>query len=220
MADIDKLFRFSDANGDHASNNNSVQGFIEALEYAFYENAYTPLSMSHTCLINELRRVTIYDALDNNYLYESALDALAEQWSIPGWEFVGRYNVTTTVADRKNAVLKNTLSLMRVLGTPYAIERILETFGYTDVTVTEYITLSVTHDGTFDNDGVALHIGNFSNQLFNVELTSSHDVSQSDLDEQNAIISLINSYKKERVELYKLTINEPSNPGGRTIQVW
>ena len=220
MADIDKLFRFSLSNGDHSSENPSVQAFVELLEYVFYENSYASLSLSHTCLMNELRRVTIYDALENNYLTESAMDSLAEQWALPGWEYVGQYNVSTTVADRKNEVLQKTMALMRVIGTPYAIERILETFGYTDVVVTENVNLQILHDGIFDHDGTAIHLGNFNNQLFSVELTSDHDVSQVDLAEQNAIIDLINKYKKERVDLYQLEIKEPSNPGGRTVQVW
>ena len=220
MADIEKLLRFSDADGNHSSENDSIQGFVEALEYAFYSNTYTPLSMTHTCLMNELRRVTIYDALENNYLTESAMDSLAAQWSLPGWEYVGQYNVDTTVADRKNEYLKKTIALMRVIGTPYAIERILDTFGYTNIVVDENKDLTYLYDGTYDYDGVATYAGNLNHQLFNVELESDHDISQVDLSEQNAIIALINGYKKERVELYQLIITEPSNPGGRTVQVW
>lgn len=219
---IEGAYLWTDALGRLAKESPSPKGFVEALDYIFFNETYVgnevslPTTGTWEPLTELLNRVTIYTAIQRNILPEAGLDAVADQIGLPGWEYVGQYNVTTTVKDRKNEVIKIAWELLNHRGTPYAIQRILEVFGYTSVIVIENVTVNIKYDGTFKYDGQVRYIGDLLNQMFNVELTSDHVIPIGG-DEENAIIALINAYKKYRPELYQLRINDP---GLRVVQVW
>jgi len=217
---VSRFFKWSDDSGNFATSNLSVQGFIAAIDYMIYDTSYTKQDLSvltHIPLNDLLLRVPIFKGIKYNLYRENVLDELAEQFNVLGWQYAGKYNITTTVQDRKNDFLKVSGDILRHAGTAYAIYMIMTQFGYTNVIVHENWDVGILYDGVFDYDGKAIYSGSLDNQLFVVEFTSDHDI---DSDEQDAIVDLINSYKKYRIELYALIIHEPSNPGGRTEVIW
>jgi len=217
MSDILNIFKGSDATGAPLKENLSVKAFSAALQYVFLDTAYTgTFSLSHIPLFQQLDKLMLFSALEANTLPETVLDILAEQFSVHGWEYVGEYNVVTTIKDRKNEFLKQTMDLKRHRGTPFAVEKVLTNFGYTNIIIVENISVLAKYDGSIQYNG-SMQYDDLKNQLFNVGITSDHDLN---LKEETVVIRLINKYKKERPELYRLVVIEPSNPGGRTVQVW
>lgn len=201
------------------------KAFAEIIKYFFYGNSSlkTLLGLSNaTPVFDSIKKVYTYIEIDENEINEATADELAKQFRLKGYEFAGLYNAigSITVLQIKRNFIKNALRLKRSEGTPYAVQLILEMFGYENIVITENIDLPTICDGTYLMNGKIDMSGNLSNNLFSVQIESLHDISQIDLSEQNAIISMINLYKKYRPELYQLIIIEPSNPGGRVVGVW
>ena len=201
------------------------EAFAKIIQYFFYgdETLKSSLVLSNANPFYEsVEFCYIYEKIVEKSINEATCDALAVNFNLKGYEFAGLFNAIlgVSVLDIKRDLISAALELKRHEGTPYAIELILTKFGYSDIELTENISISLIRNGTFLRNGTIARSGNLNNQLFSVTLTSNHDVSQVDLEEQNAIISMINLYKKYRPELYQLIIKEPSNLSGRVIQVW
>jgi len=217
---IDRAFLWRDFDNVLARDNETVQGYLDVLDKAFHIDTPT-----RTSLNTKIQNVTTWTAIKNGTLSEPMMDLIARQLNFPAWEYVGKYNLIApfdTVLKRKREMLKHIVRLMRVRGTPYAVEQILLAFGFTDVIIHENISVDILYDGTFSYNGQGVYAGTLIHQLFNVELTTTLDIATAPTpDEQlDAIVSIVNSFKKYRPELYQVIAHTPSFPGGMTRTIW
>ena len=217
----DKAFRWRDYSNVQALSNVTVQGFLAAIEGTFEID--TPSSIS---LDTRLQTITLWSAIHKKLLDEPTMDIVARQFNFPAWEYVGRFNVAPpfdTILKRKQEMLKQVVKLMRYRGTPYSVEQSLLAFGFTNVIIHENVTVTLLYDGTYKYNGLVPYSGTMKHQLFSVELTTTLDLiaPAGSPDEQlDAIVSIVNNFKKLRPELYQVIAHTPSVPLGDTRQIW
>lgn len=220
MDNREKAFKWSDFDAVQALENTTVKGFLSAVNNAFDADSSTRMGFAL-----EITKVITRQAINDGVLSEPMMDLIAEQMGFPVWEYVGRFNLIApfdTVLKRKREMLKNIERLMEVRGTPYAVAETLRAFGFTNVIIHENRALTFLYDGTYNYDGVAAYAGDFKHNLFDVELTSVLDlVAPGNPDEQiDAIVNIVNQFKKLRPELYQVKVHTPSVPAGDTRTVW
>ena len=212
----------------------NAEAITKIMDYLFNDKTYSSDTLTlpasgatHIPLSDELNNLSIWERISDGSVKEDVLDQLADQWQVLGYEYAGLYyewNGSTglSVFDFKLAFIREAFQLKSVIGTPYSIQQILERFGYTTIEVDDALSTGpeILYDGTYKYDGSVGYWGaGAKHNFFNVELTSTHDIAAGST-EENTIIELIGLYRRFRAELYKLTMIDPSNPGGRQITVW
>jgi hypothetical protein len=217
---IERAFLWRDYDNVAALDNITVQGFVKMLNESFHMDSPT-----YTSLDSRLENLSIWSAIKKGLLDEPTMDLVASQMNFPAWEYVGRFNLIApfdTVLKRKREMLKHIFRLMKYRGSPYTVEQALLAFGFTDVIIHENINLVLKYDGTYWYNGVIAYSGDLKHNLFNVELTTILDLTTPPApDEQlDAIINIVNAFKKYRPELYQVIAHTPSVPGGDTRQIW
>lgn len=220
LENIERGFLWRDYDNVLALSNITVQGFLSVLNESFDID-----SPSYTGLNSRLRSLTLWTAIKNKLLDEATMDIVARQMNFPAWEYVGRFNLIApfdTVLKRKQEMLLHIFRLMRFRGTPYTIVEALLAFGFTDVSIHENISVFQTYDGTYYYNGVVTYAADLKHQLFSVELTTLLDLKVPPVpDEQlDAIVNIVNAFKKERPELYQVTAHTPTVPAGDVRQIW
>lgn len=218
MTGRERAFLWSDYDAGQAINNLTVLGFLEAINKTFDANTPTRTGMSV-----ELDKIPMWTAIENKLLDEPMMDLIARQMKFPAWEYVGKYNLVApfdTVLKRKQEMLRHVVRLMEVRGTPYSVAEALRAFGFTSVSIIENVSLDFKYDGTYNYDGTMAYFGNFEHNLFNVELTTILDLVGPPDEQVDAIVSIVNAFKKYRPELYQVIIHTPSVPSGTTRTVW
>lgn len=218
--DIERAFAWTDADNNQAQDNLTVQGFLEVINNIFYISTPT-----YVCLEERLESVPIDTAVENGWLNEPIMDLIAEQMRFSAWDYVGKFNLIApfdTVLKRKKEMLKWLRRLMRFRGTAWAIEQVLLAFGFSSIIIHENVVLNLLYDGTYDYDGAISYSGTLKHQLFSVELTTTLDlITPGNPDEQiDAIVSIVNNFKKFRPELYQVVAHTPTVPTGDTRQIW
>jgi hypothetical protein len=217
---IERGFLWRDWNNVAALDNETVKGFVDTLNKTFSVDTATYVS-----LYTRLANITTWTAIKNGLLDEPTMDLIARQLNFPAWEYAGKYNLVApfdTVLKRKREMLKHVVRLMQYRGSPYAIEQSLLAFGFTNVIIHENVSVDIKYDGTYIYNGVVSYSGTLKHNLFTVELTTILDLTTPPApDEQlDAIISIINSFKKYRPELYQVIAHTPSVPAGDVRQIW
>lgn len=217
---LERAFFWRDFDNVAARDNVTVSGFIDMLNATFHVDTPTYISLN-----TRLENISTWAAIKKGVLDEPTMDLIARQLNFPGWEYVGRFNLVVpfdTVLKRKREMLKHVVRLMRYRGTPYAIDQALRAFGFTGVIIHENIGVDVIYDGTLYYNGKVTYSGTLKHQLFSVELTTGLDlVALPGDDEQlDAIVSIVNNFKKYRPELYQIIAHTPSVPLGDVRQIW
>lgn len=217
---IERGFLWRDWNNKAALDNQTIKGFVDMLNKTFSVDTATYVSLK-----TRLANITTWTAIKNGLLDEPTMDLIAKQLNFPAWEYVGKFNLVppfTTVLERKREMLKQVVRLMQYRGSPYALEQSLLAFGFTNVIIHENINFVITYDGTYKYNGIVDYSGNLKYQLFSVELTTGLDLLPpgSDDEQLNAIINIVNSFKKYRPELYQIIAHTPSVPAGDVRQIW
>lgn len=220
---IERGFLWRDWDNIAAMENTTVQGFVDMLNKTFSVDTATYVSLN-----TRLENITTWTAIKNGLLDEPTMDIVARQLNFPAWEYVGKYNLIApfdTVLKRKREMLKHVVRLMRYRGSPYAVEQTLIAFGYTNVVIHENVSVNIKYDGTYKYDGTVSYSGTLEHNLFSVELTTTHNLPPVLVpgvygEQVDAMISIINSFKKYRPELYQLIVHTPAIPGGATLQIW
>lgn len=169
----------------------NANAFVELFDYLFYNSTYVSGAIAlpvapgvNNPVLNEMDNVVLFTELKNDKLTEAMLDELAYQFNNSAYDF------TLSLA-LKRALIKNTLELARYKGTPYAIEYVLTKFGYTNIVITENISLAITYDGTFTYRGIIDYSGTLENQLFSVQFESAIDLLTYSGDTLSNITSLV-----------------------------
>lgn len=217
---LDRAFFWRDFDNVAAQNNVTAKGFIDMLNETFHVDTSRYISLN-----TRLENISIWTAIKKGLLDEPTMDLIARQLNFPGWEYAGKFNLIApfnTVLKRKREMLKHVVRVMRYRGTPYAIEQALLAFGFTDVIILENINVDVLYDGTFFYNGKVTYSGSLKHQLFSVELTTTLDLVPlpGDDEQLDAIVSIINNFKKFRPELYQVIAHTPSVPLGDVRQIW
>ena len=220
--DIERFFLWRNYDNEAALDVPSVKGFVKVLNEALHTDSTT-----YTSLFSRLQNLMQWSAVKDGLLDEPTMDLLVGQLNFPAWKYAGKYNLIApfdTILKRKREMLKNVVRLMKYRGTPYSIQQALLAFGFTNVTITENINLTLLYDGTYFYNGIINYSGTLKHNLFSVELTTILDllpVADQDDDEQlKAIIDIVNAFKKYRPELYQVIAHTPSVPAGDTRQIW
>lgn len=220
-AELERMFHWKDGDGLFGKENPTIQAFIKIFDYTFNDDTYTGNEINlpapgktHLPLMKGARRASLYSAIQNNELNEASLDAFAEQCNFLGWYYAGKYNIVTTIKDRKNTLIKSSRELSHHIGTPHAVYRILELMGYSDIEIIENVGDDLMYNGLIKYDGNFKYFSDLDRHFFDVELTSDHEI---DIEEEQAIINLVNLYKKYRVEFFKIKITDPVHPDGRYV---
>jgi len=217
---IERAFLWRDYDNIAAQDNVTVKGFIDMLNETFHTD-----SVSYTSLNSRLENVNIWTAIKDSLLDEPTLDVIARQMNFPAWEYVGRFNLIApfdTVLKRKREMMKHIFRLMKYRGSPYTVEQALLAFGFTNVIIHENINIGLLYDGTFDYNGLITYSGDLLHNLFSVELDTILDlVPLPGYDEQlEAIVNIVNAFKKYRPDLYQVIAHTPSVPAGDVRQIW
>lgn len=202
---------------EHLQDNASVLAFSKVLDYLFKDATYSsgPLSLpniapSHIPLFDSNDSLLLFNQLESGDISDNALDKLAEMFGISGYEYVVQFtSVPAEIREIKLNLVRFGLYLQRIKGTPKSIQLILEKFGYTNIVITENIDVATIYNNSHLYDGDIEYIGNLSDYLFSVDITSDHSI---DNTERDYMIALINLYKKYGTELYQLTTREPAGP--------
>ena len=220
FSNIERGFLWRDYDNIAALDNVTVQGFVDMLDKTFNVDTATYISLN-----SRLENITLATAIKKKLLDEPTMDVVARQINFPAWEYVGKYNLVApfdTVLKRKQEMLLHVYRLMRYRGAPYAVEQALLAFGFTNVIIHENIARNVVYDGTYTYNGTITYAGTLKHQLFSVELTTILDIAADPTpDEQlDAIVNIVNAFKKYRPELYQVIAHTPSVPGGLTRTVW
>lgn len=217
---IERGFLWRDWDNTAALDNPTVKGFVDTLNSAFNVD-----TVSYISLNTRLANIKIWTAIKNGLLDEPTMDLIARQLNFPAWEYVGRYNLIApfdTVLKRKREMLRHVVRLMQYRGSPYAIEQALMALGFTNVIIHENVSVDIKYDGVYYYNGVAAYSGNLEHNVFSVELTTTLDLVPlpGDDEQLEAIVSIINSFKKYRPELYQVKAHTPSVPAGDVRQIW
>jgi hypothetical protein len=205
--------------------NVSILAFSKVLDYIFQDSTFVDgafslpnIATTHTPAFTAVDVLLVFNQLESGDISNNVLDKLAEMFNIAGYEYIVHFtSVAAEIRAIKLALVRNGLYLSRIKGTPKSIQLSLEKFGYTSIIITENIDIPTLYDNSFTYNGATEYVGNLSNHLFSVSLTSDHNV---DADELGYIIAIIDGYKKLRTELYQLTIIDPANPSGFVTTVF
>jgi hypothetical protein len=125
-------------------------------------------------------------------LPEDALDSLAWQLHVDGYEAAESYEAKRRMVDRS-------LLLHRRKGTPWAVAEALRSVGYADARVLEGAGL-VRHDGEILHDGAADHALNDRWAIFDVEVDLGGDMGLS-VDSARTLRRVVEAWKNARSHL-------------------
>jgi len=153
----------------------------------------------------DLDILNVYD-IDN--VPESTLFDLADQFNVLGF----RGWVLASTTEQRRQLVKNSIELHRVAGTPFAVKRALESVGYPNATIEENPGLR--YDGSVQYDGTQRYLGG---QLGQFIVTLDSIRGEVSTEKVALIIALINEWKNARSHLGDLRIGDISLFGNLLI---
>lgn len=166
-------------------NNDNVDAIGFCMDYLYIETSVE--TNSHAPVYDEALKI-IFEKMDAYYddtnteeaeKHEMILDTLALEYQLGGWNFASTNILnasaysTTQVLQIKRNMFKERWYLHERIGYKYPVVRILEIYGFTNITISKPASPSPLWDGTFRWDGVISWDGDYtgSEWIYNVSAT-------------------------------------------------